>query len=222
MHQMGLWWRQPDHYDWLSDYLAARGLKPFVRYLLAAILTNLAAATLLMLFSSSGPQTPMRRAVAVAFVVSLAAMALVWLLRWPTRFQSQMFSITGALGIAAICVIESDPRSGMLGCAAFGGLAGYVAFFHSARLLVFTLGSALAPIHRSAVGAALNSIVCLDCGVRGGVRVGDRPASLSGCSCGSSRRGMGEKIWLGGDGLFPVKQVVEQGVPRVFPGPVLG
>src|SRR6476619_5575299 len=82
--------------------------------------------------------------------------------------------------------------------------------------------SDLAPIHRSAVGAALNSIVCLDCGVRGGVRVGDRPASLSGCSCGSSRRGMGEKIWLGGDGLFPVKQVVEQGVPRVFPGPVLG
>lgn len=144
MHRMGLWWRQPDHYDWLSDYLAARGLKPFVRYLLAAILTNLAAATLLMLFSSSGPQTPMRRAVAVAFVVSLAAMALVWLLSWPTRFQSQMFSITGALGIAAICVIESDPRSGMLGCAAFGGLAGYVAFFHSARLLVFTLGSALA------------------------------------------------------------------------------
>jgi hypothetical protein len=58
-----------------------------------------------------------------------------------------MFSITGALGIAAICVIESDPRSGMLGCAAFGGLAGYVAFFHSARLLVFTLGSALASIH---------------------------------------------------------------------------
>ena len=88
MHRMGLWWRQPDHYDWLSDYLAARGLKPFVRYLLAAIVTTLAAATLLMLFSSSGPQTPMRRAVAVAFVVSLAAMALVWLLSWPTRFQS--------------------------------------------------------------------------------------------------------------------------------------
>src|SRR4029079_4458940 len=64
MHWMGLWWRQPDHYDWLSDYLAARGLKPFVRSLLAAILKTLAAATLLMLFSSSGPQTPMRRAVA--------------------------------------------------------------------------------------------------------------------------------------------------------------
>ena len=38
----------------------------------------------------------------------------------------------------------------------------------------------LAPIHRSAVGAALNSIVCLDCGVRGGVRVGDRPGLVVG------------------------------------------
>jgi cell division protein FtsW (lipid II flippase) len=147
MHGMGLWWRQPDHYDWLSDYLAARGLKPFVRYLLAAIVTNLAAATLLMLFSSSGPQTPMRRAVAVAFVVSLAAMTLVWLLSWPTRFQSQMFSITGALGIAAICVIESDPRSGMLGRAAWwpGGLRGVFSFrspagFHAGQRLRYCTG----------------------------------------------------------------------------------
>jgi diguanylate cyclase (GGDEF)-like protein len=143
MQWIGVWWRQPDHYDWLSDYLAARGLKPFVRYLLVAILATLAAATLLMLSSPSGPQTPTQRAVAVAVIVSLAGMALVWLLRWPTRLQSRMFSIVGALGIAATCMIESDPRSGMLGCAAFGGLAGYVAFFHSARLLVFTLGTAL-------------------------------------------------------------------------------
>ena len=143
MHWIGVWWRQPDHYDWLSDYLAARGLKLFVRYLLVAILATLAAATLLMLISPSGPQTPTRRAVAVVVIVSLAAMALVWLLSWPTRVQSQMFSIMGALGIAVTCVIESDPRTGMLGCAAFGGLAGYVAFFHSARHLVVTLGTAL-------------------------------------------------------------------------------
>ena len=100
MHWIGVWWRQPDHYDWLSDYLAARGLKLFVRYLLVAILATLAAATLLMLISPSGPQTPTRRAVAVVVIVSLAAMALVWLLSWPTRVQSQMFSIMGALGMA--------------------------------------------------------------------------------------------------------------------------
>jgi diguanylate cyclase (GGDEF)-like protein len=143
MRWIGVWWRQPDHYDWLSDYLAARGLKPFVRFLLVAILATLVAATLLMLTSPSGPQTAPERAVAVGVIVSLAAIALVWLLSWPTRVQSQIFSIAGALGIAATCVIESDPRSGMLGCAAFGGLAGYVAFFHSARHLVFTLVTAL-------------------------------------------------------------------------------
>jgi diguanylate cyclase (GGDEF)-like protein len=143
MHWIGVWWRQPDHYYWLSDYLAARGLKSFVRYLLVVIVVTLVAATLLMLGSPSGPQTPTRYAVAVAFMVSMTGMALVWLLRWPTRIQSQVFSIAGALGIAATCVIESDPLGGLLGCAAFGGLAGYVAFFHSARLLVFTLGTAL-------------------------------------------------------------------------------
>jgi diguanylate cyclase (GGDEF)-like protein len=143
MHWIGAWWRQPDHYDWLSDYLAARGLQPFVRYLMVTILATLAAATLLMLSSPAGPQTPTQYAVALAFIVGLAGMGLVWALTWPTRVQSRMFSMAGALGIAVTCVIESDPRSAMLGCAAFGGLAGYVAFFHSARLLVFTLGTAL-------------------------------------------------------------------------------
>lgn len=144
MHWITVWWRQPDHYEWLSDYLAARRLKSFVRYLLVMTLTTLAAATTLMLTSPAGAQTGARRAVAVAFIVCMAAIAMVWLLRWPTRTQSRAFALAGSLGIAAACLIERDPASGMLGCAAFGGLAGYVAFFHSARLLVFTLGTALA------------------------------------------------------------------------------
>lgn len=143
MHWISVWWRQPDHYEWLSDYLGARRLQPFVRNLLVMILTTLAAATGLMLASPSGPRTAACRIVAGAFIVSMAGLATVWLRRWPTRVQSRAFAVVGALGIAAVCLIERDPLSGMLGCAAFGGLAGYVAFFHSARLLVFTLGTAL-------------------------------------------------------------------------------
>jgi diguanylate cyclase (GGDEF)-like protein len=142
MRWIGVWWRQPDHYDWLSDYLAARGLKTFIRYLLVVILATLVVATSLMLTSPSGPQPHTQRAIALAVIVSLVAIALVWLVTWPTRRQSQMFSAIGAVGIAAICLIESDSRIGLLGCAAFGGLSGYVAFFHSARMLVFTLGTA--------------------------------------------------------------------------------
>lgn len=68
---MRVWWPQPDHYDWFSDYLGARGLKPFVRYLMVAILSVLVAATLLMLNSPSGLQTPARRGLAAVFVACL-------------------------------------------------------------------------------------------------------------------------------------------------------
>jgi diguanylate cyclase (GGDEF)-like protein len=153
---IGAWWRQPDHYDWLSDYLAARGLKPFVRFLLVVILTTLAAAAALTLGSPSGPKGLAPHAAVIAISVTLAGIALVYLLRWPTRDQSRIFAEVGTIGIAALCVLESDPRSGMLGCAAFGGLAGYVAFFHSARLLVFTLGTALAAAAACAGRIAVN------------------------------------------------------------------
>ncbi|OBA64264.1 hypothetical protein A5647_02820 [Mycobacterium sp. 1100029.7] len=157
MHRIGAWWRQPDHYDWLSDYLAARGLKPFVRFLLASILTTLVTGTVLMLISPSGPHVPGQRAAAMVAIVALSGIAVVYLLRWPTRLQSRLFSAVGALGIAAICILQNDPRNGMLGCAAFGGLAGYVAFFHSARLLVFTLGTASGAAAICAVRIAVNS-----------------------------------------------------------------
>ncbi|WP_231975385.1 MULTISPECIES: GGDEF domain-containing protein [unclassified Mycobacterium] len=151
---MGAWWRQPDHYDWFSDYLGARGLQPFIRYLMVGIMSILIAATLLMLNSPSGMQTPVRGGLAVAFIACLAGMALVWARRWPSRVESQVFSVVGTIGIAAVCVTEADPRSGMLSCAAFGGLAGYVAFCHSARLLVFTLGTALGAAAACAVRIA--------------------------------------------------------------------
>ncbi|OBI50843.1 hypothetical protein A5705_10480 [Mycobacterium sp. E787] len=99
-------------------------MKPFVRFLPVTILATLAAATLLMPSSPSGPRTLAQRAVALVFIVSLAGMALVWALTWPTRVQSQVFSTAATLGIAATCLIESDPRSGMLGCAAFDGQLG--------------------------------------------------------------------------------------------------
>jgi hypothetical protein len=72
------------------------------------------------------PTTPRRakRAAAMTASPTLAGVALVYLLRWPTRVQSQIFSAIGTLRIAAICILQNDPRCGMLGCAAFGGLVG--------------------------------------------------------------------------------------------------
>ena len=139
MRRLRLWWAQPDHFDWLSAYLATRGLTAVTRYLLAAILSMLALATLLMMFSPSGPQGSSARVVSVAVIVGLLGIAVGYVWRWPKRRESRLFSVGGVFGIAVACLVDADPRAGMVGCAAFIGLTGYVGFFHCARYLLLTL-----------------------------------------------------------------------------------
>ncbi len=146
-----LWWRQPDHYDWLTSYLRTQGLLPVLRYMLFAVMMTLAAATALTLASPSGPRELPQRIVTSVVVIALAAMALCYLPRWPTRTQSQVFAMAGTGGIAAALLSEADPRTAMIGCAAFAGLAGYVAFFHSAPYLMLTLATGLATAAVSAI-----------------------------------------------------------------------
>ena len=148
LRRLGLWWRQPDHYDWLSQYLGVRGLRLITRLMMTAVMVTLTGAAALILVSPSGPGSPVPRLVAALVMVGFAVMAVVWLLRWPTSWQSRLMSSIGTVGIATLCLVVSEPRSAMIGCAAFAGLAGYVAFFHSARYLVavVTAGVATASI----------------------------------------------------------------------------
>jgi len=44
--RLAVWWRQPDHYDWLTGYLASRDLDKFVRLFVAATTATLGAITL--------------------------------------------------------------------------------------------------------------------------------------------------------------------------------
>jgi diguanylate cyclase (GGDEF)-like protein len=150
-----LWWRQPDHFDWLSEYLTTRGLTASIRFILAAILSMLAMATLLMMWSPSGPRDTSQRVVSLAVIIGLVAIATSYAWRWPKRVQSQFFSVLGTLAIAAACLVDSDPRAGMLGRSAFIGLTGYVAFFHCARYLSLTLVISLATAVVCAVRVAV-------------------------------------------------------------------
>ncbi|MCK0175378.1 GGDEF domain-containing protein [Mycolicibacterium sp. F2034L] len=154
MRGIRLWWRQPDHYDWLTGYLAARGLTDAARYILAGILTLLAAATLLMRLSPAGPATIAERVASdvVTAVLIIVAVGYVW--RWPDRRRSEVFSLLGTVALAGACLADSDPRAGLLGCAAFIGLAGYVGFFHSPRYLTITLAISLATATACAVRIA--------------------------------------------------------------------
>lgn len=149
MQLISQWWHQPDHYRWLSSYLAAHELQRFTRYMMAVVVTALATVPVLMWSSASGPQGPIFLATAVLVSTTCVGMALTWLIRWPTRGQSTMFAILAGLCISVTCLTQSYPGAGIQTCAAFAALAGYVAFFHSSRLLTLIL-----------VMAALTAVVC--------------------------------------------------------------
>lgn len=142
MQLISQWWHQPDHYRWLSSYLAAHDLQRFTRYMMAVVVTALAAVPMLMWSSASGPTGPVFIAVAVVVTTACLVMALLWLVRWPTSGQSTAFALASAASIAAVCLTQSYPGAGIQTCAAFAALAGYVAFFHSSRLLALILSVA--------------------------------------------------------------------------------
>ncbi|MCU1698333.1 MAG: hypothetical protein JWR34_4396 [Mycobacterium sp.] len=133
------WWRQPDHYDWLSGYLAARNLRRLTRYLVAFTVGATGLAPLLVLLSPSAPDDVRFRVVALSVATCCAVMTLLWLTRWPTHAQSVTFAITANACIAVSCLAQSNPAEGIQGATAFVALAGYVAFFHTSRFLALTL-----------------------------------------------------------------------------------
>ena len=92
-----------------------------------------------MWLSASGPSGLAFHITAIAVSTTCLGMALMWLTRWPTQRQSMAFAIAANVCTAAMCLAQSHPGPGIQGCAAFAALAGYVAFFHSSRLLALTL-----------------------------------------------------------------------------------
>ena len=149
------WWRQPDHFSWLSTYLAARDLQRFTRLMMAAIIGLLGIVPLLMLSSPNGPQGTVTRGLSVGVAVCCAVMALLWLLRWPTRRQSAAFAVVANVCVVTSCLVDDAPGTGLQGCTSFAALAGYVAFFHTSRLLAFTLAMAMATALTRAVEIAI-------------------------------------------------------------------
>lgn len=134
------WWQQKDHYHWLSTYLAAHDLQRFTRHMMGTVVLALAAVPMLILFSTTRPEGVAFHVLAFAVTAACLGMALMWFTRWPTRRQSFVFAMVSNVCIAVICVAQSYPGSGIQSCAVFAALAGYVAFFHSSRLLAVTLG----------------------------------------------------------------------------------
>ena len=111
--------------------------------MIAAAIAFIAVVPVVVLVRPTLPHYP--AAVVVAPVTSGVGMmvAVFLLIRWPTRGQSVLFSLTGSVCIAAACLVQGDPRAGLLGCSAFAVLGGYIAFFHTAREMMINLAIAI-------------------------------------------------------------------------------
>lgn len=130
-------WQWPDHYYWLTSLLAAQGVQAMVCRTMALITVTFGAIAMMTTLTTVGPVGGRNHSVALGIGVITALLALGWLRgRWPTRRESTAFVVAASLCIAASCLIQSQPLAGMLGCVTFAVLAAYVAFFHSARLLM--------------------------------------------------------------------------------------
>lgn len=137
------WWDQPDQFDWLSEYLATRHLQRFSRILIASVVITLGVVPLVMLFSPSGPQGQAHRTTAVVMSALSFGGACVWLVGWPSRRQSALMAVGANAGVTLAVVIAGTPATGLLACATFAPIAGYVGLYHSGRLLAATLANAI-------------------------------------------------------------------------------
>ncbi|WP_328825217.1 GGDEF domain-containing protein [Mycolicibacterium litorale] len=129
-------WSQSRHYEWMTDYLAARRMTAAVRVMMGGIAASLALC-LLVLLRFDGPMGTVPVAMTwVAAACGFAGLAL-WAWRWPTHSQSVAFAVVSNIAIALSCLAYPNPHGALLGCISFATIAAYIAFFHSTALVLY-------------------------------------------------------------------------------------
>lgn len=130
------WLTRVDHYEWITDYLAARRMTGAVRMLMSLVAASLAACLIALLVSPDGPRALVPVAMMWAAFGGGVASAILWASRWPTRRQSLGFVLVSTSSVALACLSYPNPMGSLTGCIAFATGAAYIAFFHSTVLVL--------------------------------------------------------------------------------------
>lgn len=135
MSRLRAWLSQPDQYEWITAFLSQRGMLHSARIIMTIVAGSSALVPLTLLPSQSRASAVqlITGGLAVAFTV---AMTVLWLTRWPTRRQSQAIVLTGTLCIAGWSLMQPTAALAALACTAMAVTGGYIAFFHSPKLLL--------------------------------------------------------------------------------------
>ena len=131
------WWRLPDQFDWLTEYLRARGLAWPTKVLMAFI------SSALVLMGAATPTMRVPLAFAAGFgsaaVIVGVTYAVLWLRGWPTKKQSLTMAYLGGVLVAGGCLLQPFPMIALMGCTGIAVIGGYTAFFHNSKAIAFTV-----------------------------------------------------------------------------------
>ena len=139
MEPIRRWWRQPDRYEWLSEYVESQQLRGTLQAVLAITVTVLGFVPIIMLWSPTVPTGPATISIAVAATTLCWTMAVAWLVRWPTRRASRVFALLSAICVSAACLIALTPQHGLTACVIFAAISGLVGFTHTSPFLSIVL-----------------------------------------------------------------------------------
>ncbi|MEV3900978.1 GGDEF domain-containing protein [Mycobacterium sp. NPDC050551] len=142
MSRLRTWWTQPDPFDWITSFLRQRRLLRSAQLIMGVVTTSSALVPLSVL-ASGRPTINESLVWGAVTAVFTAGVTALWLTRWPTRRQSELVCVVGALSTAAWSLTQPNPTLTALGGAGMAVIAGYIAFFHTTRLLLVNFVLAL-------------------------------------------------------------------------------
>jgi diguanylate cyclase (GGDEF)-like protein len=142
MASLKAWWAQPDQFDEITDFLHQRHLMRYAQRIMALVASSAGTIPLTILVGQH--QTFAALSIGVAGFAFTVVMVVLWLTRWPSRVQSRALVVAGALCVALWSVVQASAPIATLGCAAMAVTGGYIAVFHSGRVLMLNTVLAVA------------------------------------------------------------------------------
>jgi diguanylate cyclase (GGDEF)-like protein len=136
MSRRKIWWDEPDQFDAVCTFLHRRGLLRATKLTMVVVAASAVVVPLSDLVSQRH-RTPAELITGAITVIFTVVMAILWLTRWPTRRQSAAAAVMATVCIGAWSVTQPNATMAALACTTTAVTGGYIAFFHSAQLLVF-------------------------------------------------------------------------------------
>lgn len=132
----------PDQFEEMTAFLQQRKLLRSAQVILAVVG---ASSSLVPISNLATQQLLSGRIIALSAVsaVFTLGMTAFWLTRWPSRRQSELTTLAGALFIAVWSGMQASPGVAALACSALAVTGGYLAFFHNPRSLLLNAAIAV-------------------------------------------------------------------------------